>query len=43
MSGLYSYVGSLPSEPMWVDLNLTPFADVTELLHGTEFRSHSKN
>jgi hypothetical protein len=40
MSELYSTVGSLPSEPIWVDLDLAPFAKVTEPLHGTGFRNH---
>ena len=40
MSGLYSTVGNLPSEPLCVDLDLTPFAEVTEPLHDTGFRSH---
>ena len=40
MSEIYSTVGSLPSEPMWVDLELTPFAEVVDPLHGTGFRSH---
>ena len=40
MSGLYITVGNLPSEPICVDLERTPFAEVTDPFHGIGFRSH---